>query len=148
MSNWVIGLIQARFGSKRIPNKNTMPLDGHPLNAYFFVETTEFVVYERVVVSTDSPDYADIARHYGAEVPFLRPSELAADHSRDCDWIHHLSSELEKGGSSYEAFSIPRPTSPSRKSKTIRRANEAFCMDKSLDSLRAVEPCSQHPGKM
>ena len=148
MSNGVIGLIPARFGSKRIPNKNTMPLDGHPLIAYTIAMAIESGVFERVVVSTDSPDYADIARHYGAEVPFLRPRELAADSSRDFDWIYHLLSELEQGGSSYEAFSILRPTSPFRKSETIKRAYEEFCIDKSLDSLRAVEPCSQHPGKM
>jgi N-acylneuraminate cytidylyltransferase len=148
MSNGVIGLIPARFGSKRIPNKNAMPLDGHPLIAYTIAMAIESGVFERVVVSTDSPDYAEIARHYGAEVPFLRPRELAADSSRDFDWIHHLLSELERGGSSYEAFSILRPTSPFRKSETIKRAYEEFCIDKSLDSLRAVEPCSQHPGKM
>ena len=95
MSNGVIGLIPARFGSKRIPNKNAMPLDGHPLIAYTFAMAIDSGVFERVVVSTDSPDYADIARHYGAEVPFLRPRDLAADSSRDFDWIHHLLSELE-----------------------------------------------------
>ena len=119
MSNGVIGLIPARFGSKRIPNKNVMPLDGHPLIAYTIAMAIESGVFERVVVSTDSTDYADIARHYGAEVPFLRPRELATDRSRDFDWIHHLLSELEKGGSSYEVFSILRPTSPFRKSETI-----------------------------
>jgi CMP-N,N'-diacetyllegionaminic acid synthase len=148
MSNGVIGLIPARFGTKRIPNKNVMPLYGHPLIAYTIAMAIESGVFERVVVSTDSPDYADIARHYGAEVPFLRPRELAADSSRDFDWIYHLLSELERGGSSYEVFSILRPTSPFRKSETIKRAYEEFCIDKSLDSLRAVEPCSQHPGKM
>jgi N-acylneuraminate cytidylyltransferase len=143
-----IGLIPARLGSKRIPNKNVMLLDGHPLLAYSISAAIESGVFQKVVVSTDSPEYAEMARHYGAEVPYLRPRELAADNSRDFDWIHQLLIELERDGSSYEVFSILRPTSPFRKSETIKRAYEEFCMDKSLDSLRAVEPCSQHPGKM
>jgi N-acylneuraminate cytidylyltransferase len=148
MSNGVIGLIPARFGSKRIPNKNAMLLNGHPLIAYSIASAIESGVFKRVVVSTDSPEFAEMARHYGADVPFLRPRELAADDSRDFDWIHHLLVELDQGGSSYEMFSILRPTSPFRNSETIKRAYEEFCVDKSLDSLRAVEPCSQHPGKM
>lgn len=148
MSSSVIGLIPARFGSKRIPNKNSMLLEGHPLLAYSIASAIESGVFEKVVVSTDSPEYAEMARHYGAEVPFLRPRELAADNSRDFDWIYHLLNELKRDGSSYEMFSILRPTSPFRKSETIKRAFKEFCSDKTLDSLRAVEPCSQHPGKM
>jgi N-acylneuraminate cytidylyltransferase len=110
-----------------------MLLNGHPLIAYSIASAIESGVFKRVVVSTDSPEFAEMARHYGADVPFLRPRELAADDSR---------------GSSYEMFSILRPTSPFRNSETIKRAYEEFCVDKSLDSLRAVEPCSQHPGKM
>jgi N-acylneuraminate cytidylyltransferase len=148
MSNGVIGLIPARSGSKRIPNKNLMSLDGHPLIAYTIASAIESGVFERVVVSTDSPEYAAIAMHYGAEVPFLRPPQLAADISRDFDWIYHLLTELGRGGSNFKAFAILRPTSPFRKSDTIQRAYEEFCVDESLDSLRAVEFCSQHPGKM
>lgn len=148
MSNGVIGLIPARFGSKRIPNKNTMPINGHPLIAYSIAAAIESGVFDRIVVSTDSLEYAAIAKHYGAEVPFLRPPELAADESRDFDWIHHLLTEFKRSGLGYDVFSILRPTSPFRKSETIKRAYAEFRFDESLDSLRAVEPCSQHPGKM
>ena len=148
MSNSVIGLIPARFGSKRIPNKNTMLLNGHPLIAYSIAAALESGVFDRVVVSTDSQDYAAIAKHYGAEVPFLRPPELAADSSRDFEGIHHLVSAFERGGLCYDSFAILRPTSPFRKPETIKRAYYEFRLDKSLDSLRAIEPCLQHPGKM
>jgi CMP-N-acetylneuraminic acid synthetase len=148
MPSGLIGLIPARSGSKRVANKNTMLIGGHPLLAYAISAAIDSGVFDRVVVSTDSPEYAAIAKHYGAEVPNLRPSEFATDTSRDFEWIYHLINEFEHEGLNYEAFSILRPTSPFRNAETIKRAYEEFRSDKSLDSLRAVEPCTQHPGKM
>ena len=144
----VVGLIPARCGSKRVANKNTMLIGGHPLLAYAIAAAIDSGVFDRVVVSTDSPEYAAIAKHYGAEVPNLRPPEFATDTSRDFEWIYHLINEFEHEGLNYEAFSILRPTSPFRNAETIKRAYEEFRSDESLDSLRAVELCSQHPGKM
>jgi CMP-N,N'-diacetyllegionaminic acid synthase len=141
-------LIPARSGSKRLPHKNVMEIEGHPLIAYAIRAAIESEVFDRVVVSTDSAEYAEIAVHYGAEVPFLRPKEFASDTSRDFDWIFHLLSELNRHGSGFEMFSILRPTSPFRQAATIRRAFEQFTKNTELDSLRAVEICSQHPGKM
>ena len=148
MSHSLIGLIPARSGSKRIANKNAMPVNGHPLLAYSVSAALDSGIFDRVVVSTDSQEYAAIARHYGAEVPHLRPPEFATDSSRDFEWIFHLIKEFASQGFNYDAFSILRPTSPFRNSDTIRRAYEEFCLDQTLDSLRAVELCSQHPGKM
>jgi N-acylneuraminate cytidylyltransferase len=99
-------------------------------------------------VSTDAERYADVARYYGAEVPALRPQALAGDVSPDIEWVEHMLGVLEASGRRYEAFSILRPTSPFRLPATIRRAWRTFLDDAGADSLRAVEKCEQHPGKM
>lgn len=143
-----VALIPARAGSKRLEGKNVRPLAGHPLLAYAIAAALESAVFETVVVSTDSPETAAIARHYGAEVPFLRPPELAADLSPDIGWVQHTLQSLNARGPAYECFSIVRPTSPFRTGATIKRAWELFGGRRDIDSLRAVEPCKQHPGKM
>lgn len=116
--------------------------------AYTIVAALQSKVFSSVVVSTDSPFYADIARHYGADVPFLRPSELSGDVSPDIEWVDYTLQTLKHKGESYDCFSILRPTSPLRQPETIRRAWQQFKSETGIDSLRAVEKCQQHPGKM
>jgi CMP-N-acetylneuraminic acid synthetase len=144
----VVALIPARAGSKRVPDKNIRPLAGHPLLAYTVSAALRSGIYADVIVSTDSARYADIARHYGAEVPFLRPAGLAGDGSPDIEWLSHALETLRAAGRDYDCFSILRPTSPFRTPETIRRAWQAFLAEAGVDSLRAVEKCRQHPGKM
>jgi len=144
----IIALIPARFGSKRLPNKNIKLLAGHPLIAYSISSAIKSGIFDAVVVSTDEKKYADIAKRYGAEVPFLRPAEMAGDLSPDIEWVEYTLSNLQKMGRAYECFSILRPTSPFRMCETIRRAWQSFLSEKGVDSLRAVEKCEQHPGKM
>lgn len=139
------GLIPARSGSKRVPGKNVRLLAGHPLLAYSVCAARDSGVFSRVILSTDSEEYAEIGRTYGAEVPFLRPAELASDSARDIEWIAHLLPLLDPVP---DAFAILRPTSPFRKAETIRRAFREFAEDDGSDSLRAVQPVSEHPGKM
>ena len=143
-----MALIPARSGSKRVPDKNIRPLAGHPLMAYSIAAALQSKIFKAVIVSTDSDLYADIARHYGAEVPFLRPTEIAGDTSPDIAWVTHTLSQLHQNGQDFECFSILRPTSPFRLPETIRRAWKEFRAHKGVDSLRAVEKCQQHPGKM
>lgn len=143
-----IALIPARAGSKRVRNKNIYRLNGHPLIAYTISAAIECKVFEKIFVSTESAEYAEIAMHYGASVEFLRPQEFATDVSPDIDWVEFSLHELGKRGQNFELFSILRPTSPLRTSSTIQRAFAEFMSDKSADSLRAVELCTQHPGKM
>jgi len=143
-----VGLIPARSGSKRVPDKNIRPLAGHPVMAYTIAAALQSEVFADIIVSTDSEDYAQIARHYGAEVPFLRPPELAGDVSPDIEWLEYTLKKLEKNGRKYDCFSILRPTSPFRLPETIQRAWQAFLAEEGVDSLRAVEKCQQHPGKM
>ena len=147
-SRRAVALVPARAGSKRVVDKNIAPLAGHPLLAYTICAARASGVFEGVIVSTDSPAYAEIARHYGAEVPALRPATLAGDTSPDIEWVEHMLDTLRREGREYDAFSLLRPTSPFRLPGTIQRAWDTFSADPSADSLRAVEPCSQHPGKM
>jgi len=143
-----VALIPARQGSKRVPGKNVRVLSGHPMLAYTIRLAIESGVFESVIVSTDSDEIADIARHYGAEVPFLRPSPFASDTSPDIEWLEYTLEELARQGRTWDAFSLLRPTSPFRSAETIRRAWTRFISQEGIDSLRAVEKCAQHPGKM
>ena len=144
----VVGFVPARQGSKRVLGKNVRLLNGHPLLAYSIAPALESGVFTDVIVSTDSEEIAAIARHYGAEVPFLRPAALATDTSPDIEWLDYTLRELEQQGRTWECFSLLRPTSPFRTADTIRRAWALFTAQQGVDSLRAVEKCTQHPGKM
>ena len=143
-----VAFIPARYGSKRVPGKNIRVLRGHPALAYSIAPALESGVFDAVIVSTDSEEIAEIARHYGAEVPFLRPAAFAGDTSPDIEWLEHTIAELARVGRTWDAFSLLRPTSPFRTADTIRRAWGRFTTQQGVDSLRAVEKCAQHPGKM
>jgi CMP-N,N'-diacetyllegionaminic acid synthase len=143
-----VAFIPARHGSKRVPGKNVRALGGHPMLAYTIASAIESGVFASVIVSTDAEDVAAIARHYGAEVPFLRPDAFAGDTSPDMEWLSHAIETLARGGRRWECFSLLRPTSPFRTADTIRRAWSLFTAQSGADSLRAVEKCTQHPGKM
>ncbi len=144
----IVALIPARSGSKRVPDKNIRPLAGHPLIAYTVAAALSSEIFSDVIVSTDSEHYAEFVKYYGAEVPFLRPAELAGDQSPDIKWLQYTLSRLQEAGRSYDCFSILRPTSPFRMPATIQRAWQEFSAQTGVDSLRAVEKCTQHPGKM
>lgn len=143
-----VAFVPARGGSTRLPRKNVLPLGGHPLIAYSIAAAHASGLFEAVVVSTDDEETAEVARHYGAEAPSLRPAELAGATSPDIEWVRYVLAELEAAGREPEVFSILRPTSPFRTADTIRRAWDAFLAVPDADSLRAVELCRQHPGKM
>jgi N-acylneuraminate cytidylyltransferase len=144
----IVALIPARAGSKRVPGKNIRLLGKHPLIAYTISASIDGGIFADVVVSTDGEDVAQVGMHYGAEVPFLRPAEMAGDHSPDIEWVRYTLERLRDSGREYDCFSILRPTSPFRKPATIHRAWAEFIDADGIDSLRAVELCGQHPGKM
>jgi CMP-N,N'-diacetyllegionaminic acid synthase len=143
-----VALIPARQGSKRVPGKNVRLLGGHPMLAYTVAAARASGVFEAVIVSTESEEIARVARHYGAEVPFLRPEAFAGDTSPDIEWVEHTLATLASSGRPYDCFSLLRPTSPFRTAATLRRAMSLFLAQHGVDSLRAVEKCAQHPGKM
>jgi len=139
-----IGLIPARSGSKRVQDKNIRALCGNPLIAYTIEAALDSGVFEKVCVSTDSSLYRSLAAVYGADV-IERPAAFSTDISPDIEWVRHaLNLNIE-----YETFAILRPTSPFRTAETIKRAWRVFENNSEhIDSIRAVEKCSQHPGKM
>jgi CMP-N-acetylneuraminic acid synthetase len=143
-----VALIPARSGSKRVPHKNIRTLGGHPVLAYSIRAAIDSGVFDAVICATDSELYADVARHYGADVPVLRPPEISGDKSPDIEWIEWILEALKASGNEYQIFSILRPTSPFRQPETIQRAWKQFTSAEGIDSLRAVEKCAQHPGKM
>ena len=140
-----VALVPARSGSVRVPGKNVRPLAGHPLLAYAIETALQSGVFGRVVVSTDSESIAEIARWYGAEVPFLRPSEYATATSPDIEWLAYT---LDRLPEKYDLFAIVRATNPFRGPDAIRRGLEQLLGTTEADSLRAVELVKQHPGKM
>ena len=140
-----VAFVPARSGSERVPHKNVRPLAGHPLLAYAIATALESGRFERVVVSTDSEEIADVARWYGADVPFLRPAEFATATSPDIEWLAYT---LERLDERYELFALIRATNPFRGPDVVRRGLEQLLATPEADSLRAVELVKQHPGKM
>jgi CMP-N,N'-diacetyllegionaminic acid synthase len=140
-----IALIPARSGSERVPQKNVRPLARHPLLAYAIATARQAGVFERVICSTDSSEISEVARRYGAEVPFLRPAEYATSTSPDIEWITHTLERLEER---YDLFAIVRATNPFRGPDALRRGLEQLVATPEADSIRAVELVKQHPGKM
>jgi len=143
-----VAFIPARSGSKRVSNKNVRMLNGHPLIAYTIHAAIQSGAFSRVICATDSQEYSDIAKHYGADVPELRPYDISRDTSPDFEWVSWLQKLLEKDGATPDLFSILRPTSPFRTKGTINRAMDDFARVPGAHSLRAVERCNEHPGKM
>lgn len=143
-----VAFIPARSGSKRIPHKNIKLLNNHPLIAYAIRSALDSKIFNDVICITDSEEYAEIALSYGASVPFLRPEGISKDASPDIEWVSWILEKLKHNDMHYDIFSILRPTSPFRNANTIKRAWDQFIKNEKVDSLRAVEKCSQHPGKM
>lgn len=139
----IVALIPARANSKRLPGKNTKKLDGHPLIAYTIVSAVRSGIFDRVLVCTDSKPIVQLAHEYKVE-SFLRMASL--DDEADIEWLKPLVTvELDPP---YDAFAILRPTSPFRTAESIRWAWQLFSMAGDFDSLRAVTPAREHPGKM
>ncbi|HLD16786.1 MAG TPA: acylneuraminate cytidylyltransferase family protein [Coxiellaceae bacterium] len=141
----LIAIIPARADSKRVKHKNIRALAGHPLIAYAIHSARQSQLFDRIIVSTDSSVIAEIALQYGAEVPFLRPLAIATSTSPDIEYLTHL---FENITGSYDVFAILRPPNPFRTAQTIHRAWETFQQMPEADSIRAVQLCKEHPGKM
>jgi CMP-N,N'-diacetyllegionaminic acid synthase len=115
----VLAVIPARGGSKRLPRKNMLDLTGKPLIAWSIESALESQYIDRVVVSTDDDEIAAISRQYGADVPFMRPSELALDETTSIDTVLHTIKTLESLGNKYDIMILLQPTSPLRKVSDI-----------------------------
>jgi len=149
MAASVLALIPARGGSKGIPRKNVMPIAGKPLIAYSILQAQASQRVTRVLVSTDNEEIAEVAREYGAEVPFLRPAEFAQDLSPDIDVFRHALQWLRET-ESYEPDMIVhlRPPGPVRRIELIDRAVDLLAAHPAADAVRSVAKALQTPYKM
>ena len=142
--NKIVALIPARGGSKGIKNKNIIDLCGKPLISYTIQAALESKYIDKVIVSTDSQEIADVAIKYGAEVPFLRPGELASDTSKTIDAVMHAVGELEKRKEEYDILILLQATQPLRTADDIDSAIELFIKNKG-QSLVSVSPVEDNP---
>ncbi len=145
----VLSLIPARGGSKSIPRKNIKSLGGHPLIAYSIYAALQATTVDRTVVSTDDREIAEIARSYGAEVPFLRPAKYAQDDTLDLPVFQHALGWLAKEESYQPDVVIQlRPTSPFRPPGLVDEAVQVFLDHPEASSVRGIVPSKQNPYKM
>jgi N-acylneuraminate cytidylyltransferase len=145
----VLAVVPARGGSKSIPRKNIRPLAGHPLLAYSIAAGLQAVSVTRVILSTDDEETAEIARGYGAEVPFLRPPELATDTTPDLPVFQHALDWLESEEDYRPDIVVQlRPTSPVRPPDCTDKAVNTLLANPEADSVRGVVPSGQNPYKM
>lgn len=144
----VLGLIGARAGSKGVPNKNIRPLAGKSLIAWIIEAVKSAKLVNRVIVSTDSEEYAKIAKEYGAEVPFLRPKEISGDSATDLEYIKHALNWLEKN-EKYVPDIILRllPTVPLQMSEDIDGCIKTLIDDPEAHSSMVIAEAHQHPNK-
>jgi CMP-N,N'-diacetyllegionaminic acid synthase len=122
----IIAIIPARGGSKGLPGKNIKRLAGKPLIAWTIEQAKKSGWIDKLIVDTDDEKIAEIARKYGAEVPFLRPKELAQDKSSIYDVIFHALDWFKKIGLDFDSVALLEPTSPLRKDDDIDNAVRLF----------------------
>ena len=121
-----IAVIPARSGSKGLKDKNIKELCGKPLLAYSVEAALKTGIFDRVHVSTDSTVYQQIAVKYGADVPFLRSSEMSSDIASTWDAMRYVLSEYQNIGEKFDTITVLQPTSPLRKDEDILGAYELF----------------------
>lgn len=132
-----LAVILARSGSKGLKDKNIKELNGKPLMVYTIEAAVDSEKYDTVHVSTDSERYAQIARDFGADVPFLRSADLAGDRASSWDALRSVVKEYENRGKTFDTVTLLQPTSPLRNADDIRGAFELF-EEKQADSVVSV----------
>ena len=144
----ILGIIGARSDSKGVKDKNIRQLLGKPLLGRIIETSKKSKYINRVIVSTDSKHYVDIAREFGAEVPFLRPEELSLDCSPEYDYVLHAVRWL-KSNENYEPDIVVRlmPTVPLQTTEDIDLCIEELMKDSSAHSAVVISEACQHPFK-
>ncbi len=133
----ILAVIPARGGSKGIPRKNLLPLGGKPLIAWSIEQALASTGVTDTVVSTDCEEIAAVASRYGAQVPFLRPADLATDAAATEPVMQHALAQMEHRAGRYDAIMLLQPTSPIRLPTTIDKAVAQF-LASGADSLCGV----------
>lgn len=145
----IIAIIPARGGSKGIPKKNIVKINGKPLISYSIDVAKKSKLIDRVIVTTDNDEIAEISKKYGAEIPFIRPSDLAEDHVPTYPVIRHTVKWLEENENyKPDLIVLLEPTFPLRTSDEVDRAIKTIQKDGKADSLRSVIEPFQNPFKM
>ena len=139
----IVALIPARSGSKGVLDKNIKMLGGRPLIEWSIAACLASKVIDKVVVSTDSKSYANMAEAMGAEVPFLRPIEISGDNSTDYQFIIHALDFFRSNWCEPEYIAHIRPTTPFREPSVIDKALEVFAQNSQATSLRSVHQMSE-----
>lgn len=139
-----IAIITARGGSKRIPKKNIKKFCGKPIIAYSIEAAISSGAFDEVMVSTDSEEIADIARHYGAAVPFMRSCETSSDYAATADVLAEVMEEYKKRGMEFGTICCIYPTAPFVTADKLRRAMDTF-ISSGCESLMTVVKFSFPP---
>lgn len=144
----VIAIIPARSGSKGIKDKNIADVCGFPLLAYSIMAARMCSGVSRVIVSTDSQRYADIAKQYGAEIPFLRPAEISGSKAQDIEYLRHALQCLgESEGKVPEYLMLLRPTTPIRDIELLQQAIDIIKKNEMASAVVSVHYASECPYK-
>lgn len=143
----VLALVPARSGSKGLPGKNIRLLQGKPLLSWPIEAAKSSRYIDRVVISTDSPEFAKLAEDAGADAPFLRPQELSADTTPSIEFIVHALNTLMASGDEYDYLVLLEPTSPLTEATDIDAALEVLLANRrDADAIVSVaELASTHP---
>lgn len=143
----ILALIPARGGSKGLPRKNIMPICGKPLIAWSIEKAKLSKHLDMVLVTTDCQEIADVAKQYGAHVPFLRPTELATDRSSTYDAIRHALDYLRtEEGRTFDYIVLLEPTSPLREDDDIDQMLERLSESSAeFDSIISIGEVDEHP---
>ncbi len=144
----ILGIIGARSGSRNVPHKNIRPLAGRPLLAWPIRAAQQSKYINRIIVSTDSPEYAKIASEWGAETPFLQPPEVSHDLATEVDFISYALDWLKKN-EGYTPNIVVRlfATVPLKRPEDIDRCIEILLNDPEAHSAVAISEAHQHPHK-
>ncbi len=145
----ILALIPARSGSKSVSHKNILPIAGIPMLAHSIRHAQQSATVTRIIVSTDSADYAKIAEEFGAECPFLRPAGISEDHSTDLEVFQHALDWL-RVNEGYEPDLVVhlRPTHPVRNPADIDAMVNRLVARVDSDSIRSLSPAPHTPYKM
>lgn len=149
MQKNILAVIPARSGSKSVPHKNIRMIAGKPMLAYSIEHAQRSELINRIIVSTDSEEYAQLARQYGAEVPFLRPAEYATDTATDLQVFEHCLTYLKEQENYQPELVVQlRPTYPIRRPEDIDAMLRMMLADEQIDSVRSIAPAKEIPYKM
>lgn len=144
----ILGIIPARGGSKGVPRKNIKPIGGKPLIA-FTIEAAKASKLTRTILTTDDEEIAAVGRQWGADVPFIRPTELATDLANAVGVMQHaLRTVEEQEGRQYDAIMMLQPTTPFRRTEDINRAIDLLETTGADSVISVVDVEGHHPARM